>query len=143
MFIGDIMTRDVITVSPETPLKTAGEIFKEKRISGMPVVDNAGNVVGIITLTDLMKILSNIYRWKQLEKSSPDLKLSEMFEIEKSNARVKEFMSKNVVTLNETDTLDDAARKMFVSGVHTIPVVNDSGKVIGIIGKRDLVYACF
>jgi CBS domain-containing protein len=142
MFVEEIMTRDVITVSPNTPLKTVGEIFKEKRISGMPVVDEAGNIVGIITLTDLMKILSNIYRWRQLEKSSPDLKLSEMFEIEKSNAKVKDFMSKNVVTLNETDSMDVAARKMFVSGVHTLPVVRD-GKIVGIIGKRDLVYVCF
>jgi len=142
MFVEEIMTKEVITVSPNTPLKTVGEIFKEKRISGLPVVDEKGVIVGIITLTDLMKILSNIYRWKQLEKSSPELKLSEMFEIEKSNARVKDFMSRNVVTLCETDSMDEAARKMFISGVHTLPVVRD-GKIVGVIGKRDLVYICF
>ncbi len=142
MFVEEIMTKEVITVSPNTPLKEVGELFKEKRISGMPVVDEKGDIVGVITLTDLMKILSNIYRWKQLEKSTPDLKLSEMFEIEKSNAKVKDFMSKNVLTLAEADTMDEAARKMFVSGVHTLPVLRE-GKLVGIIGKRDLIHVCF
>ena len=52
MLVKDIMTRNVITVSPDTPLKEVGRILKEKRISGIPVVDGSGNIVGIVTVTD-------------------------------------------------------------------------------------------
>lgn len=142
MFVEEIMTRDVITVTPETTLRVAGEIMKEKRISGIPVVDNSGNIVGMITLTDMMKILDNIYKWKEIEKHAHEVHLSQMYEVQKSNAKVKDFMARNVIILNEGDTIEDAAKKMFHNGVHSLPVVRD-GKIVGIFGKRDLVYACF
>ncbi|MDD5165785.1 MAG: CBS domain-containing protein [Candidatus Omnitrophica bacterium] len=142
MLVGEIMTKEVITVTPETSLRTAGEIMKEKRISGMPVVDAQGNIMGIITLTDMMKILDNIYKWKEIEKRAPELHLSQMYEIQKANSKVKDFMTLDVFTLSESDPIEDAAKKMFYNGVHSLPVVRD-GKLIGIFGKRDLVYACF
>jgi CBS domain-containing protein len=108
----------------------------------MPVVDGQGNIVGVITLTDLMRILGNIYKWKEVEKSSPDMRLSSMYEMEKQNARVKDCMAKSVIALTENETIEDAARKMFNNGVHTLPVVKDN-KLIGVVGKRDLIYACF
>jgi CBS domain-containing protein len=142
MFVEELMTRDVITVNPETSLREAGEIMKEKRISGMPVVDSGGNIVGMITLTDMIKILDNIYKWKEIEKHAPEVHLSQMYEIQKNNSKVKDFMARNVITLSEGDTVEDAAKKMFHNGVHSLPVLRD-GKLVGIFGKRDLVYACF
>lgn len=142
MLVGEIMTKDVITVTAGTSLRAAGEIMKQKRISGMPVVDTQGNIIGIITLTDMMKILDNIYKWKEIEKHTPELHLSSMYEIQKANSLVRDFMTSNVVTLQESDSVEEAAKKMFHNGVHTLPVTRE-GKLIGIFGKRDLVYACF
>ena len=62
--------------------------------------------------------------------------------LEKQSAKVKDFMTEEVVTLTEDDTIDQVRRKMFVNQVHTLPVVRD-GRLIGVIGKRDLVRACF
>ncbi len=142
MQVKDIMTTDVITVSPETSLKEVGALLKEKRISGVPVVDDAGALVGIITLTDMLKVLDRIYKWKQLEQMESDLQVSGKFEQEKENAKVSDFMTEEVMTLTEDTSLDFLRAKMFKNSIHTLPVVRD-GQLIGVVGKRDLICACF
>ena len=142
MLIKDIMTKSVITISPDTSLKEVGEIFKEKRISGIPVVDNTGNLLGIVTLTDMLRILDQIYVWKELEKIVTGLKLSDMRNEEKSKAKAKDIMTKQIITIGEDATIDDLIKVMFTKKIHTIPVTSD-GKLVGIVGKRDLIFACF
>ncbi|MFH1768142.1 MAG: CBS domain-containing protein [Candidatus Omnitrophota bacterium] len=142
MLVKELMTKNVITVSPEASLKDVGKILKEKKISGVPVVNDAGRVVGVITITDLLRILGRIYQWREMEKGKEEMNLSEMYEQEKEKAKVKDVMTKDVVSLSEEDTLDDVMRMMFENKVHTIPVMKDN-QLIGVIGKRDLLYACF
>ena len=141
MTVKEIMTKEVITVSPGASLKEIGEILKEKRISGVPVVEE-GKILGVITLTDLLRILNHIYEWKNLESKMKELNLSEMFEEEKLKSKASDLMSRDVFTLNEDDSLDEVMRLMFAKKIHTLPVVKD-GALIGIVGKRDLIYACF
>ncbi|MBF0217555.1 MAG: CBS domain-containing protein [Candidatus Omnitrophica bacterium] len=142
MTVKDIMTRNVITVGPDTSLMDVSKLLLEKRISGIPVVNPDGKLVGIITLSDMLKVLDRIYKWKELEKQDSDLKVSGKFEQEKEKARVKDFMTTEILTLKEEDTLDHVRKKMFVNKVHTLPVVNND-RIVGIVGKRDLVKACF
>jgi CBS domain-containing protein len=136
------MTTDVITISPETTLKEVGEILKRNRVSGLPVVDKDGAVVGVITLTDMLRILDQIYHWKEIERRVPEIKLSDMFEKEKAEAKVKSIMTKEVLVLDESAPIEEVMRLMFDRKVHTIPVTRN-GKLIGVIGKRDLISACF
>ncbi len=138
----EIMTTDVITISPETTLKEVGEILKRNRVSGLPVVDKDGTVVGVITLTDMLRILDQIYHWKEIERRVPEIKLSDMFEKEKTEAKVKSIMTKDVLVLDEGAPVEEIMRLMFDRKVHTIPVTRN-GKLIGIVGKRDLISACF
>jgi len=142
MFIKDMMTRDVITVSPDTSLKEVGQMLKEKRISGVPVVDSTERIVGIITITDILRLLEEIYQWQILEGKITGLHVSELVGKERLNTKVASVMKKNVSTLDENSTLNDLMRLMFSRKIHTIPVTKDD-KLVGIIGKRDLVYACF
>jgi len=142
MLVTEIMTKDVITVSPDASLKDVGELLKEKRISGVPVIDAKGNIVGIVTLTDMLRVLDQIYKWQEMERRIPGLKLSEMFTKEKSEAKVRNVMTKSVYTLDENRTIEDVMRMMFDKRVHTIPIARE-GKLLGIVGKRDLVAACF
>lgn len=142
MTVKELMTRDVITVSPDASLKDVAKIFIEKRISGVPVITEGGQVVGIITLTDMLNILSCIYEWKELERGDAQPKLSEMSEQEKKKAKVKDVMTNNVFVLEENDSIDDVMRMMFENKVHSLPVTRE-GKIVGIVGKRDLVLACF
>lgn len=140
--VKDIMTTDVITISPEASLKDVGDILKSKRVSGLPVVDENGNIVGIITLTDMLRVLDQIYHWKEIERRVKDLKLSEMFEKEKLDAKVKNIMAKEVLVLDENEPVEGVMRLMFNRKVHTIPITRN-GKLVGIVGKRDLISACF
>jgi CBS domain-containing protein len=143
MLVRELMTKNVITISPEASLKEAGELFKEKRVSGLPVMDEAGKVVGIVTITDMMRILSQIYALKESEKAHEDIKLSGMYEEEKAKAKVKNIMSKSVTVLGEESPIEEVMRLMFNDNIHTIPITNSQGKLVGVIGRRDMVCACF
>jgi CBS domain-containing protein len=142
MFISEIMTKDVITISPDASLKEIGLIFKEERISGIPVIDSYGNIAGIVTLTDMLKILDRIYTWKELEKRLTRLDLGNMRQEEKLKAKVRDVMTKDVFTVNVHETVDFVVRIMLTKNIHTFPVTEE-GKLIGVVGKRDLIYACF
>jgi len=139
--IKDIMTPNVITVKPMDSLKVVGKILKDKRISGIPVVEENGELTGIITLTDIIKMFDSIYKWKELEQRNPGLELSNMIEEEKSRGIVRDYMTKNVLTLQEDASIEDAMATMFSCNVHTFPIVRD-GELVGVVGKRDLVFAC-
>ena len=142
MLVKEIMTKNVISVSPNTPLKEVGRILKEKRISGIPVVDDDGNIAGIITVTDILKMLQEIYQWQELEKSTTGLNISDLVGREELNKKVKDVMTKNVYTLDENKNISEVMRLMFTNKIHTIPITKDD-KLVGIIGKRDLVFASF
>jgi len=143
MQIKDIMTKNVITISPDASLKKVGEILKEKRISGLPVVDEKGDIVGVVTITDMLRfILDNIYQWEVLKKDIADLRLSEMYEQERLKAKVCDIMTRKVITLNEEDTIEKVMKLMFEKKIHTLPVVKD-GKLVGVVGKRDLSSVVF
>lgn len=141
MFVKDLMSKNVVTVSPEASLKGVGKILREERISGIPVV-NDGCLVGIITLTDMLRIMGQVHKWQELEKKISELHVSSEFENEKKKAKVGDVMTKEVITLDENNTIEDAMNLMFGRGIHTIPVVRD-GKLVGVVGKRDSIYACF
>jgi len=142
MLVKEMMTKDVITVSPDTSLKEVGKILKEKRISGLPVVDDVGNVVGIITVTDILIIIRQIYEWQELQRNTAKLNISEFVDMEWLNKKVNEVMKKNVYTLDENESINEVMRLMFTHQIHTIPITKDD-KLVGVIGKRDLVFASF
>jgi predicted transcriptional regulator len=141
VLLKEMMTKDVITISPDASLKEAGQMLKTKRISGLPVVEN-GNIVGVITITDMMKIIEEIYRWHEIEKTSTGLNLSDLVGKERLNSKVRNIMTKNVYTLDEDKKIEDVMHLMFGKKIHTIPITKDN-KLVGIIGKRDVTYACF
>ncbi len=141
MLIKEIMTKDVITVSPDTTLKEVGKIFKEKRISGVPVVDDVGNIVGIITVTDILVIIREIYQWQTLQRST-GLNISDLVGKEWLSKEVNQVMKKSVYTLDENKSIHEVTELMFTHQIHTIPIMKDD-KLVGIVGKRDLVFASF
>lgn len=142
MLVKDIMTTGVITVTPETSLKEVGMILKEKRISGLPVVDHEHRVVGIITLTDMLRILDQIHHWQAVEARVPQIHMSQMYEKEKTESKVKNIMTQPVFTLDENSPFEELIYLMFDKKIHTIPVTRE-GKLVGVVGKRDLIYSSF
>jgi CBS domain-containing protein len=142
MLIKEIMAQNVITVAPDTSLREAGKILKEKRISGIPVIERDGRLVGVITITDILKIVKEIYQWQQIEKSSTGLKISDLIETQSLNKKVGDVMTKSVFTLEAGRDVNELMRLVFTKNIHTIPIT-ENGSLVGVVGKHDLVGSCF
>jgi CBS domain-containing protein len=140
MRIEDVMNVEVWTVGSDTPLKEAAEILTLRHISGLPVVDAGGHVVGVLSEGDILfKETGGTERKGFLERlltlPVPELDL-------KLAARtVGEAMSAPAVTIGPKSQVAEAANTMIDQGVNRLPVVDDAGKLIGIVTRADLVRA--
>lgn len=141
----DIMTKDVVTVKNDTSIEDLSALLVSNEISGVPVVDDAGALVGIVTENDLINrnkrlhiptVISFLDAAIYLESSK---KFAE--DVKRLTAtKVGDICAKKVVTITEDTTLIDIATIMSEKKVHLLPVVA-SGKIVGIVGKRDVVRA--
>ena len=135
--VRDVMTTDVVTVEPWTPFKDIVTQLAEHRISATPVLDPEGDVLGVVTEADLL-----------LKQEHADLELNaplawnrrRRLEREKAAAAAAgELMTTPAVTVSPTATITEAARRMHTAGVKRLPVVNDAGRLVGIVSRADLL----
>jgi CBS domain-containing protein len=141
----DVMTTDVITVDPEMTVQALATLLAERGISGAPVVDARGQLVGIVSEGDLLHRaeIGTAYRHRQRRRSWwLDHFASEAArEYIKSHARtVKDVMTRDVVGVTEDTDLGDVAALLEAKRVKRVPVMRD-GKVVGIISRANLVRA--
>jgi CBS domain-containing protein len=142
MRVKDAMTRSTISVLPNASVSEALDKMIRARLSGLPVVDQSGSLVGIISESDFLR------RWELGTTSPPMHWLEEMVlpgmaaEIyTRAHAkRVEQIMSREVVTIDENAALGDAVRLMESRHVKRLPVVRE-GKVVGMISRADFVRA--
>jgi CBS domain-containing protein len=140
---GDIMTKEVKSVHPETDLKELARLFVEYSYNALPVVDDAGALVGMITQTDLVEqdtpmhipTVISLFDWV-IYLESPN-RFSE--EVRKVTARkVGDICDREVVTCRRDDPVSKVAALMVDNKVHLVPVVEDS-QVIGVVGRLDII----
>lgn len=142
--VAEVMSRDPITVKPETPLKDAIQILAERRISGLPVVDEQEKLIGVISETDLM--------WQETGATPPAyimvldsviyLENPARYERELHKAlgqTVGEVMTRDPLTTRSDRPLREAANLMHERQVHRLPVVDEAGKVIGVLTRGDII----
>ena len=127
MFVANRMTKNPITVEPSTPVNEAAKLMKRRSIRRLPVVEN-GSLVGIISDRDIMRVAP-----------SPATTLSK-FEIMSllDKITVSEIMAKDVVSLPDTATIEEAALVMYNEKLSGLPVVSSMGAVVGIITETDV-----
>lgn len=137
------MTRKVITVTAATTVKDLAKILTDNAISGAPVIDEAGKVMGVVTESDLIDqnkkihiptVVSILDSFIYLER--PDRLEQEMRKI--AGATVADIYTADIVTVTEETPVDELATIMSEQSVHTLPVIQD-GKLTGVIGKRDII----
>jgi CBS domain-containing protein len=140
MRVEDVMTTEVCTVRPETPLKDAAELLAGRRISGLPVVDPENHVLGVLSEGDILfkekgspQHRGFLERWLTLPLPELEAKLA--------SRTVAESMSAPAATIGPRRPLTQAANAMIDGGVNRLPVVDDDGKLIGIVTRADLVRA--
>jgi len=142
----EIMTREMRTVSEDTPIDALARAFAETEVSGFPVVDPEGNLVGVVTETDLihqnqrLHIPTAVAFFDAVFMLGSSKRLEE--EIRRLAAtRVGEIMARNPVTVTEEATVEEVATVMGEQVVHTLPVLDAGGRLVGVIGKRDIIRA--
>jgi CBS domain-containing protein len=107
----ELMTREVVTASPSTPVEVLARLLLEHAIGGVPVVDDSGLLVGMVSGFDV---------------------------ISKAGAITGEVMSRGVVSLTEDASVDDIVSLMGLHGIRRVPVCRDR-RIVGIISRSDLL----
>lgn len=141
----DIMTKDVIAVTGDTTIEKLAKLLTEHKISGMPVLDDNGKLVGIVTENDLISRNKRLHipTVVSIFDAVIYLESSKRFEEEIKRmigTKVWDICTKKVITINKDTTLTEIATIMSEKKVHLLPVM-EGEKLIGIIGKVDLVNA--
>jgi CBS domain-containing protein len=139
----DIMTCKVITVKPDTEIAQAARLLLEKRINGVPVVNDADELEGILCQSDLIAQQKSIpipSLFTLLDGYIPLTPTKRMDrEVEKIAAtKVAEAMTAPPVTVDPDTDIEQIAALMVEKNFHTVPVV-DAGELVGIIGKEDIL----
>lgn len=127
MLVGERMSHPVISVSPKMPMQEAHKLMRDEKIRRLPVVNERGKMIGIITESDL------------LHASPSDATSLSVWEMNYmlSKVTVEKIMTREVITTQKDTPLEEAARKMVDNRIGGLPVVMD-GEVIGIITETDL-----
>jgi CBS domain-containing protein len=135
--VRDVMTTEVVTAEPSTPFKEIATRLAQHRISAVPVVDAGRRVLGIIIEADLL-----------LKQEHPDPKadISLIWTRRRRRQRAKaaaavagQLMTTPPVTVAPTATITEAARRMHTAGVKRLPVVDQAGRLVGIVSRADLL----
>ncbi len=138
----DIMTKDVITVKPDTTIEELARTLMKNQISGAPVVDDKGKLVGIVTENDLISKNSRLHipTILRLFDAYIPLGTSRMeTDIKRMTANtVGDICSKEVITIDSETSLEYIATLITERKIHLLPVLTE-GKLVGIIGKKDLI----
>ena len=144
--VADLMNHDVLTVLPTTPLSQAIQILVDRQISGLPVVNDAGKLVGVISESDL------IWREKGLDQPPYIMFLDSVIYLQNPakhdrdlhkvlGQTVGEVMTSHAISITADATIPTAARIMHEKKIHRLPVVDTEDRPIGIITQGDIVKA--
>jgi CBS domain-containing protein len=141
--VKDIMTREVKTVTPETEITQAAKLLLSERINGVPVVNQTGELVGILCQSDLIAQQKSIpipSLFTLLDGYIPLTRSNRMDrEVEKIAATtVDHAMTPDPVAVTSDTDIERVAALMVEENYHTLPVVDD-GRLVGVVGKEDIL----
>ncbi len=140
--VGDVMTRDVFAVAPDTSLQAAAELLTREHITGAPVVDHNGIVVGVVTLTDL---LDPSHRTSEREGHNAFYMITDGWasnvddEMEFASGRVEDVMSEGAITSSAALGITAASRILLRNSIHRVVVVDGDGHLVGSASSMDLL----
>ncbi len=116
MIARDIMTRKVYTIRPEASAQETAQLLDQHRISGLPVVDEGNDIIGIVTEADIIS------------------------KVDREGLRVSDIMTHEVTSVNEETPVSEIALLLTERKIKRVPVVQD-GKLVGIVSRADIVHA--
>ena len=142
MKVKDIMTVPVVTVKAEQTLEEAAQLMLDKHVGGIPVVDDEGKVIGMVTESDYSAKehaipFSRIYAPQLFGEWMSEEGIEKAYEAAR-NITVDKIMTAPVITISPEDTLAEAVRKMLERRIHRVVVAED-GVPVGIVSRHDLL----
>jgi len=137
--VRDVMTTKVVTVKRNADLHEAARLLSENKISGMPVVDDANRVIGVISEADIL-VLAGMHKEHSFRDILRNI-LGEPVPARKSGDKVKDVMSFPPVTSKANDDVREVAAIFDEKRIKRLPVVDDDGILLGIISRADIVRA--
>jgi CBS-domain-containing membrane protein len=141
--VADIMTRDVVSIKGTTTVREMAAIFNTKHFGTLPILDDAGNLAGIVTTSDLVEqdrplhipTVISIFDWVIPLGGESALQR----DLDKITAQTaSELASTDVITVTPADTVSAAAEIMSSQKLHTLPVV-DGKKLVGVVSRIDII----
>jgi CBS domain-containing protein len=143
--VRDIMRTDVITVGPDATVKELAGLLSEHKISGVPVVDADGSLLGIVSEGDVIVQDADLHFPHYVQFLESTIYLGSMKKFDERfkkafGAKVSDVMSEDVQTVGPDDTVHAVATLMSDHDINRVPVVED-GKVVGIVTRGDIVRA--
>ena len=145
MQVKELMTRDVISVSPETPVSKIAEILTTKRIHGLPVVEN-NKLLGIITESDFfikglpagsVTTYVNLLQKLEEENNLNDKQMDDIQKLKKSTA--KDVMSADCLTVSKDQDVNDLIKLFKEKRLFTFPVVDNEKNLVGVVTQADII----
>ena len=141
--VRELMTKEVVTTSPETPLLDVAKIIAEHNFDGIPVIDKDKKLIGIVTEYDMINKTSAIHlpTLQVVLKNMPLFKKDQAhFQEEILSLKVGDIMNKEPLTLPETATFEEVI-KLFKAHhrVNPIPVIDKDNRVIGVVSRFDVL----
>jgi len=140
MKVKEVMTGDIVYLTPDTSAKEAVELLQKKEISGLPVIDANGKLAGMFTEKDVLAYILPSYIEKvghfvyQENPKAVKTKFSQL-----GHVKVSQLMRHDVTIVHEDVTLCEVARMMLIKKVRRIPVVDRAGKIVGIVARCDIL----
>lgn len=148
MQIKEIMTGDVITVSTDESVEQCARLLQEHNISGLPVLDAAGKVAGIVTEGDLIRRASRVKAPGYLEILGGLIYLGSPKKFVEDLQRAMsleagQLMTKDVVSVKPDDVVEKAATLMVEKKISRLPVIDEKEKLVGIVTRRDIMNSLY
>ncbi len=137
--VRDVMTTKVVTIKRDADLHEAARLLSENRISGLPVVDDNNRVIGVISEADILVLagMKKEHTFKDILRNI----LGEPVTAGKGGNKVGDVMGFPPITSKADDDIDEVAQILDDRRIKRLPVVDDEGKLIGIISRADIVRA--
>ena len=139
----DIMTREVVTAHESKSVRDLARTLAEHRISGVPVVDDRGKLVGVVTESDLIDQAKKVHIPTVMTLFDFHIFLEKPERLEKdlkkmAASTVGDICNRKIKTVEQNTPLDEIATLMAEKNVHTLPVM-DGDNLVGVIGKSDII----
>ena len=142
--VGDVMSTDLVTIDAADTVHDALQVMAENGVAALPVLDAEGHCIGMLSTTDFVEMTRDLESGLEALEQEDQLLFGQIvaqLAEGSGHQRVVDVMSDSVITARASDSLVSAASTMLDEGVHRLPVLDDEGRLVGILSTTDILEA--